>query len=177
MDQFVGQLMLVPYNFAPRGWALCQGQLLPISQNTALFSLLGIQFGGDGRSTFGLPNYVGRMPIGLGTGPALPTYVMGQVGGSTSVTLLTPQMPAHTHTHMGTATIGTAQTPASSAFAALPSGKGASVPYYVPAGGGAAVMASGALALTGSGQPHPNQMPYLELNYIICLSGIFPQRP
>src|SRR5271170_7528577 len=114
-DNFVGEIRIFPFNFAPMGWAMCGGQLLPISQNTALFSLLGTQFGGDGRSTFGLPNLQGSIPVGQGQGPGLSLYDIGESGGVASLTLLVSTIPSHSHTLSVSATPGRVNIPSPSA--------------------------------------------------------------
>jgi microcystin-dependent protein len=167
LEPFLGQLALVPYNFAPKGWALCNGQLLPINQNQALFSLLGTNFGGDGRTTFALPDLRGRVPISSGQGPDLENYNLGQAGGTELVSLTAAQMPSHRHAlnvHNGTSD----QTnPAGNRLA-----KG-SVYTNKPANATAASLVVGR---SGSGQPHENRQPYLTLNWIIALEGIYPSR-
>jgi len=165
-EPFIGQLMLVPYNFAPRGWALCNGQILPIAQSTALFSLLGTTYGGNGQTTFGLPDLRGRVPISSGQGPGLANYDLGQVGGSESVTLTTNQMPAHNHTIACNSGDPNDSSPANR-FA---SGGGS---YN---SGANAAMAQGAASTVGGSQPHENRQPYLTLNWIIALEGIYPSR-
>jgi microcystin-dependent protein len=172
---WLGQIDLVAFNFAPVGWALCQGQLLPISQNTALFSLLGTYFGGDGRSTFGLPNLQGVMPIGAGQGPGLPNYSIGETGGEVSVTLLMQQMASHNHNHMGTTATAGSSSPGGLTFAQ--GDRAHALDYYTPApGNNRALMSQQALSLVGGNQAHPNMMPYLTMNYIIALRGDFPPR-
>ncbi len=160
MEPFLGQLMLVPYNFAPRNWAFCEGQLLPISQYSALFSLLGTNFGGDGRTTFGLPDLRGRVALGAGQGPGLSNYVLGEKAGQEQVTLLASQIPAHAH--------------AASTQSASESNPTANVPAFVPI---YSKTADAALAPSG-GQSgaHENRQPFLVLNYVIALQGIFPSR-
>lgn len=171
MDNFIGEIMLVPYNFAPRGWAFCAGQILPISQNTALFSLIGTTYGGNGQTTFALPNLQGRAALGQGQGPGLSRYDLGEQDGVESVTLVASQLPVHTHS------LRVATDPASGI---APNGA-----YPAPTTGGvgneygtvqAAPMAPNAVGPTGGDQPHTNMQPYLTLNYIIALEGIFPQR-
>lgn len=176
MDPFVGEIRLISFPFAPRGWALCDGSLLPISQNTALFALLGTQYGGNGQSTFGLPDLRGRAVVGAGQGAGLTNYVQGASTGTESVTLLSPNLPAHTHALSATVPVSTAagasSSPASGYFAAVNSQYGDS------AGGGnmAPALLNGNSAPAGSSQPHENRMPFLVLNYCIALQGIFPQR-
>lgn len=173
MDPFIGEVILFGGNFAPRGWALCDGQLLPISQYSALFSILGTTYGGDGRTTFALPDLRGRSAIHQGNGPGLSDYRLGQKGGVEEVTLTTGQMPAHKHTASIEAT------------APIPRGGASSTPVgsYMAEGGVYATsknttMAADAIAVgnTGSSFPHENRQPYLVLNYIIALQGVFPSR-
>jgi microcystin-dependent protein len=176
-DQYVGQILLVPYNFAPAGFAFCQGQLLPISQNTALFSLLGTNYGGDGKSTFGLPNLQNSIPIGMGSGPGLSQYSVGETGGTDTVTLISSQIPSHLHQHQGTSVSASSGSPAGATFG--PGGpRGHALSYYTaaPTPSTLATMNANALALTGGSQPHSNMMPYLVMNYVIALQGVFPPR-
>ena len=186
-EPFIGMIILVPYNFAPRGYAFCNGQLLPISQNTALFSLLGTTYGGNGQTTFALPDLRGRVPNGSGQGPGLSDYTLGQVGGTESETLTVNQLPAHTHvgpahTHGVTAS-GDAPTAASPSGNLLPT-LGRGVNTYAPPSGNTVTMApqmvqSGGnqnTASTGGSQPVAILPPYLTLNYCIALEGIFPSR-
>jgi microcystin-dependent protein len=168
-EAFVGSLMLVPYNFAPKNWALCQGQLLNISSNTPLFSLLGTIYGGNGTSNFALPDLRGRHAIDQGQGPGLATYVIGQAGGTATETLTTNTVPPHNH-------------PVNAGLAAnanSPAGAGlGDALIYIPAP--APLVQLNATAVTpypGSGGPHTNLMPFTTLNWIICLVGIFPRRP
>jgi microcystin-dependent protein len=166
---FVGQIMIVPYNFAPTGWALCQGQLLPISQNTALFSLLGTLYGGDGITTFALPDLRGRAPVGAGQGPGLQLYDQGEISGEETVTLTLSQIPNHSHVPMGAASVANTGSPGG-AYWAMPRALlySSSAPVVD--------MSPGALGSTGGGQPHDNMKPYLVMNYIIALQGVFPAR-
>jgi microcystin-dependent protein len=169
---YLGSLMLVPYNFAPLGFALCQGQLMSISQNTALFSLLGTQFGGDGRSTFGLPNLQGSLAIGKGQGPGLQDYVMGETGGSPSVTLIGSTVPQHNHTVLAGKLTGDLDVPVGHALAASTAPQiynNSTTPSLTP-------MSPQSLNPVGGSLPHNNMMPYLGLQWIIALQGIFPPR-
>lgn len=166
-EPFLGEIRIFPYNFAPRGWAFCQGQILSIAQNTALFSLLGTTYGGNGQTTFALPDLRGRMPLGSGQGPGLSPYDLGQVSGTETVTLTTGQMPSHNHLASSTQ---------AGAGSTRPSGN-------VPSGGGAYAGASDGTRMnpafiqnTGGSQPHENRQPCLVLNYCIALQGIFPSR-
>lgn len=163
MDPLLGQIMLWAPNFAPRGWAFCHGQLLSIAQNTAVFALLGTMYGGNGTTNFALPDLRGRVPVGVGTGPGLPTYVEGQMGGTTSHTLLASNLPAHTHSVPGASGAATSNRPGGLA----------------PAKGGSYAAANATMAPTGvagGNQPVDHMPPYLGLNYIIALQGIFPSR-
>ena len=167
---FIGQITLFAGNFAPRGWAFCNGQLLAISQNTALFSILGTTYGGNGQTTFALPDLRGRVPIHPGQGPGLSPYDLGQQGGTETVTLSVSSLPAHTHSVSPGATNG-AQTTNRPARA-VPARGGA----YAASPSADASMAPTSSAATGGGQPHANTQPYLGLNYIIALEGIYPSR-
>lgn len=180
-DPFVAEIRIFPFNFAPRGWAFCSGQLLPISQNTALFSLLGTTYGGDGRSTFSLPNLQGSAAMHAGQGQALAQRFPGEQGGSETVTLLTSEMPAHSHTLFGcdspaTEARPTNQLPAQgqwdngSAFGIVGSYSSVTSP-------GISTMSPQALPVNGGSQPHSNMQPYLTLHYCIALQGVFPARP
>ncbi|HME12020.1 MAG TPA: tail fiber protein [Candidatus Acidoferrum sp.] len=169
-NPFVGQIQIVSFNFAPVGWAACDGQLLPIAQNTALFSLLGTQFGGNGTSNFALPNLQGNTPIGMGNGAGLTPIVMGETGGEAQVTLLTSQMPAHTHTPNCNTGMGNQYQPPGNFWA---TDAGGNDEYGSVANG---AMAAGAIGAAGGSQPHTNLQPYLVLNFIIAMQGIFPSR-
>ncbi|WP_022901286.1 phage tail protein [Humibacter albus] len=174
-DQFLGEIRMFAGNFAPQGWALCLGQLLPLSQNAALFSLLGTNYGGDGKSTFALPNLGTRMPIGAGQGPGLTERELGEAGGSESVTLAQSQIPAHTHQVSALAAGGTATSPAGATWAQPHLGRVTEKVYAASTASG--TMHSQALATTGGSQPHNNLPPYLVVSFIIALQGIFPSRP
>jgi len=181
-EPFIGEIKIFGFNFPPRGYMACSGQLLSIAQNTALFSLLGTTYGGNGVQTFGLPNLQGRMPIGQGQGAGLPSYVMGQLSGTTNVSILTSNMPAHIHT-LGAAVVklqaSTANAdesspdgnfPANTATASY-SGNGATPNIFT---GGSTV--SGSTDVSGSGLPVSIMNPYLVINYSIATQGIFPSR-
>lgn len=172
-DAFVAEIRIFPFNFAPKGWAFCDGQLLPISQNTALFSLLGTTYGGDGKSTFALPDMQGNTVVQPGQGPGLSLYDLGQQGGEQQVTLLNTEMPVHQHALMASGFQGDQRVPTSSECLAASTGGSlyaAAVPaQFVP-------MASQALPPAGGGLPHSNVMPMLTLNFCIALQGIFPPR-
>jgi microcystin-dependent protein len=174
---FLGQIMLIPYNFAPYEWAYCDGSLLSISQNTALFSLLGTFYGGNGASTFALPNLQGCVVVGQGQGTGLSPYVVGETGGSSLITLLQNNLPSHNHTIPASATAGHGSVPGTTV--ALGSGGRGSPPLYATpsANGASEVTMSGAeCGSIGGSQPHNNLMPYLVLSYVIAMAGIFPTR-
>jgi microcystin-dependent protein len=169
-EPLIGQLALVPYNFAPRGWASCNGQILSIAQNTALFSLLGTTYGGDGQVTFALPDLRGRVPIHFGQGPGRSDYTLGQVGGEEATTLTIAQMPAHAHAALADPGVGSSDSPGGN----LPARNGAGVPQY--GSGTGASLSTGAIGISGGSQPHNNIQPYLTLHWIIALEGIYPSR-
>jgi len=171
-EAFVGQLMLVAFNFNPVGWQLAEGQLLSISQNTALFSLLGTQYGGDGRSSFGLPNMQGNVPIGAGQSPGLSQYFQGETGGSSSVTLLTTETPNHNHTCYAKSTLYDATNPIGNSMADNKTGS-----VYTSTATPLLQMSAQSLPpFNGGSQPHENMMPYLGMYWIIAFTGIFPAR-
>lgn len=167
-ESFIGQIAIYGFDFAPQNWAHCNGQLLPIAQNSALFSILGTTYGGDGQITFGLPNLQGRVPVQQGQGPGLPNYARGQTFGAESVALLPTQIPAHSHP-----VSASTNAPSQGALTNAVWATAANVPYASPAN---ANMAPGALAVAGGSQPHNNMAPSLALNFCICLFGIFPSR-
>jgi microcystin-dependent protein len=173
-EPFIGEIRAFPFNFAPIGWAMCNGQLLSISQNTALFSLLGTFYGGDGRSNFALPNLQGSAPLDQGQGPGLTSRDMGEVGGEQAVTLLLSQIPSHTHQASGVAANGDQASPAGNTWASAHSGPKTKDNIYSSTAG--ATMNAQALAVAGGSQPHDNMPPYLALNFCIALQGIFPAR-
>jgi microcystin-dependent protein len=163
-DQFLGEIRMMSFPFAPRYWALCNGQLLPINQNQALFSLLGTTYGGDGRTTFALPNLQGRIPIHTGSG-----YVLGQQGGEAAHTLTSNEVPPHGHTAQGSSANGTVISPAGALLA-----QRASQAYHAPTN--TVAMMNGSLANYGGGQPHQNMQPYLTISFCIALQGVFPSQ-
>jgi microcystin-dependent protein len=164
-EPFLGEIKVTAFGFAPKGWATCNGQLLPINQNQALFSLLGTTYGGDGRTTFALPNLKGRVPVHAGGGISL-----GQSGGEETHTLTLAEMPSHTHAAIAGANPADQASPAAGFWA------DGNVPAY-SSGTPGADMASQAVALAGGDQPHANLPPFLVVNYVIALAGIFPTRP
>lgn len=175
-EGFIGEIRMFAGNFAPRSWAFCEGQLLSISSNTALFSILGTTYGGDGRTTFALPDLRGRAPIQPGTGAGLSTHRLGERGGTETVTLNVNQMPSHTHAAQininADSTVATTADPQD----ALPARNAASTPQY----GNNANTTLGGTSITvnqtGGSQPVNNMQPYVAINYIICLQGVFPSR-
>jgi microcystin-dependent protein len=179
---FIGEIVGFGGNFAPRGYALCQGQLLSIAQNTALFSILGTTYGGNGQTTFALPDLRGRAPIGQGQGPGLQNYSLGQNGGTESTTLQTGNLPSHTHagTLNATTTKATSQVAAAGSLLAksVDTGGTAVPDIYVPAATTGAQVALGGLTIgnTGSNLPFAILSPYLTINWLIALEGIFPSR-
>jgi microcystin-dependent protein len=173
-DQFVAEIRIFAGNFAPTGWAFCDGQTLLISQNTALFSLLGTQYGGDGKSTFALPNLQGSAPVHQGQGAGLSQYFVGEASGVQSVALLQSEMPAHSHGAQAfSGADGDQVSPVNHVWSKARYGR-QGAPMYSAAG--PQQMAPGAISISGGGQPHNNLMPYLTLNFIIALQGIFPPR-
>jgi microcystin-dependent protein len=174
-NPYVGEIRTVGFNFAPTGWALCNGQLLPISQNTALFSLLGTFYGGDGKSTFALPNLQGSFAVNAGVAPSGTEYFLGETGGESAATLNQSQLPLHSHVAQGSSSSGTSDSPSGAVLGQAHFGR-APVPLYT-ATAGPSPMAPGALAVAGSSVPHNNMPPYLIVNFIIALQGVFPPRP
>jgi microcystin-dependent protein len=175
MEGYIAEIRMFAGNFAPRGWAFCAGQILPIAQNTALFSLLGTTFGGNGQTTFALPDLRGRMAVGPGQGPGLSSYSLGQMGGEEGHTLIITEMPAHNHAAQasGVAAGGNSGTPSGGTWAGSTSRDN----IYSNAAP-SSPMASGniTVGIAGGSQPHNNVQPYTAVNYIICLQGIFPSR-
>ena len=169
-DPFVAEIRVLPFNFAPIGWASCDGQLLLISQNTALFSLLGTNYGGNGKTNFALPNLAGRFAMGPGQGPGLSDRFLGEDTGQASVTLIAAEMPAHNH-DLKAGSSGLAASPSGAVMA--PPANGAST-YRAP--GAPAQMAANMVGVSGGGQPHENRQPYLALMFCIAMQGIFPPR-
>ncbi|MFI5120548.1 MAG: phage tail protein [Thermoanaerobaculia bacterium] len=173
-NPFVAEIRIFPFNFAPKGWAFCDGQILPISQNTALFSLLGTTYGGDGKSNFALPNMQGDAPMHPGQGPGLSLHDLGETGGSETVTLLESEIPAHSH-QLGAQTVplGALAVPSPATTLSRP----ASGNLYFTTGSPTPVtMDPNIITPTGGGQPHNNMQPYLTLNFCIAMQGVFPPR-
>jgi microcystin-dependent protein len=169
-DPFVAEIRIFPFNFAPKGWAFCDGQLMPISQNTALFSLLGTTYGGDGKSNFGLPDLQGRAPMHLGQGPGLSLHDLGETGGSETVTLLASEIPAHSPQMSVSSQLALENQVTGQLFA-----MGDGVNMYGPTNN-LVPMSDQALAPAGGDQPHNNMQPYLTFNFCIALQGVFPPR-
>lgn len=176
MEEFIGVIKIFAGNFAPRGWAFCNGQLVSIQQNPALFSILGTTYGGNGQTTFALPDLRGRAPIHFGQGPGLSNLSLGQVGGVENVTLNINQIPAHNHPLNVNDANATVHKPTNTTVVAAPVDVNTD-----PASGYSAVapntqLAANSIGVAGGSQPHENRPPYLAINYIICLEGIFPSR-
>jgi len=172
MDPFVAEVRIFPFNFAPKGWAWCDNQLMPISQNTALFSLLGTNYGGDGKSTFALPGFEGSAVVNAGQGPGLSQYFPGQTSGSETVTLLQAEMPAHNHSMNASTQDGGDSHPQNNLLA-----QGIGIGQYIDSSTAPFVNLNfNALPPNGGDQPHNNMMPYLTLYFNIALQGVFPPR-
>jgi microcystin-dependent protein len=174
MDPFVAEIRIFPFNFAPKGWAFCNGQLLPLSQNTALFSLLGTTYGGDGKSNFALPNIQGSAVMHPGQGPGLSLHDLGETGGSETVTLLESEIPAHTH-GLGAHTQDPATLNAPNPARSLARSNGGFA-YMSNVSSNTVQMSPSVVAPAGGDQPHNNMQPYLTLNFCIALQGVFPPR-
>lgn len=171
-DPFVAEIRIFSFNFAPRGWAFCDGQLLPLSQNTALFSLLGTTYGGNGQTNFALPNLQGRAGMHHGQGPGLSLHDLGEAGGSDTVTLLESEIPAHTHTLMASTSPASGRDPNNNPLARSRNG----LAYQTNTIQNGVSMAPEAVSIAGGDQPHNNLMPYLTVNFCIALQGVFPPR-
>jgi microcystin-dependent protein len=170
-DPFVAEIRIFPFNFAPKGWAFCDGQILPISQNTALFSLLGTTYGGDGKSNFALPDMQGNAPMHPGQGPGLSLHDLGETGGSQTVSLLESEIPSHSHSVSASAVDGTAKSPSGQKVAS-----GVGVNMYATAPSPMTNLNFMAISPAGGDQPHNNMQPYLTLSFCIALQGVFPPR-
>ncbi|MBK6576074.1 MAG: phage tail protein [Sandaracinaceae bacterium] len=166
---FIAQISLFAGTFAPRGWMFCNGQTLPIQQYTALFALIGTTYGGNGQTTFALPDLRGRVPLGTQQGPGLSNYSLGQMSGTETVTLLSTQIPAHNHALQASTAAPSTPTPAN---ASLPTGSS----RIYAAGGASQTLNPTSIGNAGGSQPHENMQPYLALNYIIAIEGVFPSR-
>jgi microcystin-dependent protein len=170
MDPFVAEIRIFPFNFAPKGWAFCDGQILPLSQNTALFSLLGTTYGGDGKSNFALPDMQGNAPMHPGQGPGLSLHDLGETGGSETVTLLESEIPGHAHSLLASYSDGLSTKPAGQLFA-----QGTGVQIW-GTNQPNAQLNQNAITPAGGDQPHNNMQPYLTLNFCIALQGVYPPR-
>lgn len=175
MDPYVGEIRIFAGNFAPRGWAFCNGQLMPISQNTALFSILGTIYGGDGKTNFALPDLMGRAPMHQGTIPGGSTYPIGEQTGAASVTLTTAEMPSHAHAAMANSQSGNTSNPEGAVWAKNPGSRGVS-PTPIYSASPTVPMNPLSLAPAGGGAPHDNMQPYLGVGFIIALAGVYPPR-
>jgi microcystin-dependent protein len=167
-NPFLGQLMAVAFNYPPKGWAFCNGQLLPINQNQALFSLLGTMYGGNGQTTFALPNLQGRVALGAGSGPGLQNYIQGQSAGQETHTLSISEMPQHQHTVTASAVAGSLPVAAANLLG--------NAPMYIASPPDPAAATDNLIAAAGGSQPHENRQPFLVMNWCIALTGIFPSR-
>lgn len=171
-EPFIGEIRPWACKFAPRGWAACDGQLMLVSQNSGLFSVIQTWFGGDGKSTFALPDLRGRVPVGAGAGPGLTPRPLGESGGTESVTLTAAELPEHTHTLQASTTRPQSQKPSAASVLAS-----ARTPVYSTAAPDAKMAPEAISAVTGGGAPHNNVMPYQVVNFCIALTGVFPPRP
>lgn len=180
MTPFVGQIMMFAGNYAPSGYAFCNGQTMSISQNQALFALLGTAYGGNGTTTFQLPNLQSRLPVAQGTGAGLSPYILGQAAGVDTVTITPQSMPNHTHTLNATKTPGTTATIGNTVLPGTPAGSGTEFFYANQPSGSPALtyytLAGGVVSMAGGSQPHTNLMPSLCITFVIALTGIFPTR-
>lgn len=168
MEAYVGQLLLVPYTFAPQGWAFCDGSLISIAENSVLFNLLGTTYGGDGQNTFGLPDLRGRTPVGMGLAVTGANYTLGQQIGTETVTVTVPQLPSHSHTPGAAGTNGSSAHPGGALL-----GDGTAI-YHKGAASSSVALNGAAVTPLGGSQPHDNLQPYLTMNWIISLFGVYP---
>jgi microcystin-dependent protein len=178
-DPFVGEIRIMANNFAPNGWAYCNGQSIPIQQNSALFSIIGVAFGGNGTTTFNLPNFSGAAPIGAGQGSGLSQVSVGEFNGAADVTLTLDTMPPHNHSLSGRSAAGDQSIPGATLYPAVDAGSGGTENIFYAAPGASVTnttMYSGSLVNSGLGQSHPNTQPYLALGFCICLNGEYPAR-
>lgn len=169
-EPYIGQIMAFGGAYAPQGWALCDGSLLSISQYDALFSLIGTTYGGDGQTTFALPDLRSRAALHQGQGPGLSSYVLGQSGGAETVTLNVGQLPPHSHPALGNSSAGTGPNPAGAVWASSPAN------IYAAGAAANAAMSATAISASGGGQPHDNMLPFVTLNFCIALEGIYPSQ-
>jgi microcystin-dependent protein len=176
MEGYLAEIRMFAGNFAPRGWAFCQGQILSIAQNTALFALLGTTYGGNGQTTFALPDFRGRVAVGTGQGPGLSNIDLGEVAGSPYITLLASNMPAHTHALNASVNGPTDNTASGNLLASQSRSNGGTMPNVYATNSSPVAMGNLAIGISGGSQPFSIMQPYLGMNYIICLEGIFPSR-
>lgn len=176
-DAFLGEIRLFAGTYAPNGWLLCEGQMLPLQRYTALFSIIGVTYGGNGTTMFALPDLRGAAPLGQGQGPGLTQRSLGDSGGAAAVTLEQDQMPAHNHLAAGVAANGNSNSPAGAVWAQHATATRPPVPSMLYAAKGDAPISPAALQPAGQGVAHNNMQPYLPLRFIICIDGIFPPRP
>jgi len=174
-EPFVGEIRAFGFNFAPRGWAMCNGQILSIAQNTALFSLIGTFYGGNGTSNFALPNLEGQVAVHQGQGPGLSDYVLGEQGGVDSVTLFDSEIPSHSHNALAVAAKGTSAEPTDGFWAEAAAARG-SVPSYSDQTASPVSLNPSAIGTGGGSQPHENRPPLLVVNFCIALQGVYPAR-
>lgn len=170
-DQFLGEIRIFPFNFPPKGWTFCEGQLMPISQNTALFSLLGTTYGGDGKVSFALPNLQGSAPMHPGQGPGLSLHSLGESGGSSNITLLESEIPSHSHSFNVSDKVSESSEPMANSLAVADFG------VYNSNTNSLKQLNEASLTPVGGSLPHNNMMPYLAFNFCIAVHGIYPQRP
>lgn len=176
MDGYMGEIRLFAGDFAPKYWAFCNGQLLAIAQNQALFSLLGTTYGGNGQTTFALPDLKGRVPVGVGQGPGLSSVNLGDKFGAENVTLIANQLPIHSHSLNASGNGPTINTAEVNLLASQARANGGTMPDVYAANSGPVAMGSSAIGNTGGNQPFSIRQPHLGLNYVICLSGLYPSR-
>lgn len=177
MDPFIGEIRAFPFTYPPKDWALCNGQLLSIASNTALFSIIGVTYGGDGKTTFGLPNLQGRVVVAPGQGPGLRMWDLGEASGADTVALAPTEMPMHSHAITGMNNAGTQGNPAANCYLSRDVRSGSGVVQYMQTGASpSAPMSPMALGVSGGSAPHENRQPFLVLNYCIALVGVYPPR-
>jgi len=176
MEGYLAQIIMFAGNFAPKFWAFCAGQIISISQNTALFSLLGTTYGGNGQTTFGLPDLRGRIPVGTGQGPGLPNVNLGEVSGAPTTTLLITNMPAHNHTATTSVAVSSANTTSEEAAGNILANQAENFYAPVATANGSLGSVTTTVGVNGGNQPFNNMQPYLGMNFVICLQGIFPSR-
>ncbi len=171
MQPYIGQILAVGFNYAPIGWAICNGQLMSIAEYSTLYALIGTTYGGDGVSTFALPNLQGRVPLSMGQAPGMPNYAIGQMAGSETVTLTPSQLPSHTHMVTASSAAGTTNTPASNTL--LAQNPQSAAKLYAPSSQ-LTPLSNASIGASGGNQPHENLQPLLAINFIIALEGIYP---